>query len=212
MLASALGAGPGCNIVGFGGAMIETYKRGSTHAIEAEYDGLTEKSFAVIVTGDRVLQGSYPTLFTRLTSRFTERLVTSQKEVGASGFVPPLSIIEFQLLNPNWVAWNHEKVAQELGVDRLIVVEVYDYRLNEIGNSYLWDGTAAARVGVFEIEDADSPDFAFKKEIQVRFPSEQGLGPADVPENQVQAGLEKRFVDRVTWLFYEHQEPYYPEY
>lgn len=203
---------PGCNILGFGGAMIESYRRSSTRAVEAEYDGLRGKSFAVIVTGDRVLQGTYPTLFPRMTSRLTERLIEQREIMGITGFVPPLAVMEFQLSNPNWTAWNNDRVAEELGVDRLIVVEMYEYRLNEIGNAYLWDGLAAARVGVVELDGSTPTEFTFQKDIQVGFPNERGMGPEDLPQDQVQGNLDKRFVDRVTWLFYEHQEPYYPEY
>jgi hypothetical protein len=208
----AFAAAGGCNIVGFGGALVESYKRSSTHSVAEEYDGLRGRSFAVIVTSDRMLQGSHPTLLPRLTSRITQRLVEQQTLIGATAFVPPMTLLEFQLSNPNWVAWGYDRLAEELGVERLIVVELFDYRLHEIGNEYLWDGLAAARVGVVESDGLGSGDFVFSKEIQVRYPNQTGLGPQDMRLNQVQGMLENRFIDRVTWLFYKHEEPYYPEY
>lgn len=202
----------GCNIVAIAGLAAENYKRSSTHAVAAEYEGLYGKSVAVIVTGDRVLMGSHPTLFMRMNSRICERLLENRELTGITGFVPPLMLAEFQITNPNWTAWGYDRLAEELGVERLIIVEMYEYRLTEIGNQYLWDAMAAGRVGVVEADGAVPGEFAFRKEIQVRFPDEKGLGPEDFPGVQVQANLDKRFVDRVTWLFYEHQEPYYPDY
>lgn len=202
----------GCNILAIFGYAAESYKRSATHAVAAEYDGLAGKSFAVIVSGDRALLGSYPTLFTRLTSRITQRLVENRDAVGATGFVPPLSIAEFQITNPNWSAWGFDRLAEELGVERLIVVELQEYRLTEPGNQYLWDAVAWARVGVVEADGPTPSEFAFKQDIRVRFPDDKAMGPDDFPSAQVQGNLEKRFVDRVTWLFHEHQEPYYPEY
>jgi hypothetical protein len=39
-----------------------------------------------------------------------------------------------------------------------------------------------------------------------------GLGCGDFPEATVAERLQTRFVDRLVWPFYEHQEPYYPTY
>lgn len=207
-----LGLLTGCNIVAFAGLAAENYKRSSTHAIDAEYDEMRGKSFAVIVTGDRVLQGSNPTLYTRMCSRITERLVENRAINGVTGFVPPLAIAEFQITHPNWVAWGYDRLAKELEVDRLIVVEMYEYRLTEMGNQYLWDAMAAGRVGVVEAEGYNPGEFVYRKDVQVHFPDKQGAGPDDLKMDQVQGNIDKRFVDRVSWLFYKHQEPYYPDY
>lgn len=203
--------GSGCVIGAFIGGMAESYRRSSTYAVAAEYDGLQGKSYAVAVYGDRVLQGSQPTLLPRLTNRISLRLADSSL-TGASGFVPAQAVLELQFANPDWAGWSYERLAEEFGVDRLIVVEIYEYRLNEPGNAYLWDGLIAAKVGVVEADGPIPNEFSFSKDIQVRFPNETGMGPSDFTRQQVQAGVEQRFVDRVTWLFYEHQEAYYPEY
>jgi hypothetical protein len=212
LLAAASLAMSGCVLAAAAGGMAESYKRSSTHAVAGEYDGLTGKTFGVIVTGDRVLQGQYPTLFPRLMGRMIERLIDPANNVGASGVVPPIAMIEFQLTNPDWVAWSYPRLAEHLGIERIIVIEVLDYRLNEPGNAYLWDGLAAARIGVVEADGSTPTEFAFTKTVQVPYPTEKGMGPADINEQQVQAGLEQRLIDRASWLFYEHQEPYYPEY
>ena len=73
---------PGCGAVGFGGAMIESYRRQSTKAVEREYAGLTGKNFAVVVCADRSIQGEYPDMVVWLTSKLTERLVEHQDVVG----------------------------------------------------------------------------------------------------------------------------------
>jgi hypothetical protein len=208
----SLAALTACNIVAFAGLAAENYKRTSTHAVAAEYDDLRGNSFAVIVTGDRVLQASNPTLYTKMCSRITERLVENRSLIGVTGFVPPLTLAEFQITHPSWTAWGYDRLATELDVDRLIVVEMYEYRLTETGNQYLWDAMAAARVAVVEA-DSDTPgEFVYRKDIQVHYPDDQGVSPDDLQMNQVQGNIDKRFVDRVAWLFYKHQEPYYPDY
>lgn len=211
LLLSTLGSAPGCVVAAAVGGMAESYKRGSTHAVAADYTGLRGKSFAVIVSSDRVLQGNFPTLLPRMTSRITERLA-SYTETGVTGFVPAIAILEFQFSHPDWVTRTYDQLCEEFGVERLIVVDMYEYRLNEPGNPYLWDGVAAARVGVVEADGPLRGEFSYSKEIQVHYPDKKGMGPQDVGQAQVQSQLEHRFVDRVTWLMYVHQEPYYPEY
>lgn len=211
VLALPAAALAGCNVVGIFGAMAESYKRSSTRPVAAEYEGLDGKSYAVLVYADRVLQGSQPTLLPRLTNRISIRLANPEL-TGVTGFVPAQSVLELQFARPDWAGWSYERLAEEFGVDRLIIVELYEYRLNEPGNSYLWDGLIAARVGVVEADSTLPNEFAYSKDIQVRYPSQSAMGPQDLSRPQVQGGLEQRFVDRVTWLFYEHQEPYYPEY
>ena len=41
---------------------------------------------------------------------------------------------------------------------------------------------------------------------------DEGYTPADFSEPQIAAVLQSRFIDRASWLFYEHEEPYYPDY
>ena len=71
---------------------------------------------------------------------------------------------------------------------------------------------AAARVGVVEARGYAPNEYAFFKDVQVKYPDDTGLSPQDLTSQVVRSNLEKRFVDRVTWLLYDHQEPYYPEY
>jgi len=206
-----MGSLSGCWLPVAIGGMAESYKRSSTKTIPAEYEGLDGKSFAVLVYTDRVLQGNHPQLPTRLSNAITTELAQPGR-TGATGVVPVVAIVEFQLTRPDWTTWTYEQLAEEFGVDRLIVVELYEYRINEPGNAYLWDGLAAGRVGVVESDGALPGELAYSKDIQVHYPDSRGLGPTDMSARQVRGILERRFIDRVTWLFYEHKEPYYPDY
>src|SRR5690606_1148554 len=123
-----------------------------------------------------------------------------------------LAILEFQLSHPDWTTWSYEQLCEEFGVDALIVVEMFEYRMNEPGNSYLWDGYAAARVGLVDATGYAPNEFAFSKYVEVKFPDQKGYSPQEMTSQVVRSNLEKRFVHRVTWLFYDHQDPYHPDY
>jgi hypothetical protein len=87
-----------------------------------------------------------------------------------------------------------------------------EYRLNEPGNQYLWSGLATGTLDVYEADSPAPDEPAFQKPIRVAFPDKNGLGPNDIPRAGVATELGRRFVDRATWLFFKHEEPYYPKY
>ncbi|MHC4976776.1 MAG: hypothetical protein ACYTF7_09245 [Planctomycetota bacterium] len=199
----------GCWIPTMAGMMAESYKRTSTRPVEAEYVGIDGLTFAVIIAADRVIQTNAPDLVPQMTNSITERL---RLQSGATGYVPGPVVLQFQYANPGWAAMTYSELAQQFGVDRLVYVDLYEHRLYETGNSYLWDGQMAGTVGVIEADGAFADDFAFSRDIAVRFPDGTGFSPKDYSALQVDTVLRTRFLDRVTWPFYLHDEPYYPDY
>lgn len=209
LAALAVAAMAGCQAAQLVGGMVESYKHSSTRPVAAEYEGLSDHDFAVVIAADRSIQSSHPQVVPRLTTLITERLVSN---ADASGVVPPARVVQFQYNHPSWSAMTYGELAEEFGVDRLIIVDLYEYRLHEPGNAHLWSGSAAAQVGVVEPDGPLGDDFAFTKRVSVKFPDDPGYGKNDLTRSQVSSVLQSRFTDRVSWLFYEHEEPYYPEY
>lgn len=197
---------PACQVAS---VMVESYRRTSTRTVEAEYTDLAGKSFAVLIAADRMIQASQPQLVAQLTNAITERL---RAESGATGYIPGPVTLQYQYTNPGWEARTYGELAEEFGVDRVIFIDIYEFRLFETGNSYLWDGLLAGQVGVSEADGSFADSFAFARDVGVRFPDSTGYSQSDFNEVQIRAVLMSRFVDRVTWLFYDHQEPYYPDY
>ncbi len=199
----------GCIAAELVGGMVESYKKDSTREVLAEYTGLTDKTFAVVVSVDRVVLSERPELAGGLIVAISERL---KENTPAAGYVPPRRVIEFMAVNPKWIIMTPSELLQEFGVDRLVYVEVLDFRLHEPGNRYLWDGLASATLGILEAESPIPDDFVFRRQVTVKFPDAQGLTPTDVTQSVVATRLQTRLVDRIVWVCYNHQEPYYPTY
>jgi len=200
----------GCTAVGF---MAESYRRESTREVKAEYPGLEGKSFAVIVTADRMIEADHPGLVERLTAKITQRLSESTNIPKAGGFVPAKQVMRYLYDNPSWPARPLSELAKGLGgVDRLIYIELTEYRLNDPGNAYEWEGVATGNVAIVETDGIMPDAFSFEKVISVRFPDQRGTGPNQLDFTGVTSVLSARFIDRASWLFYNHQEPYYPDY
>lgn len=199
----------GCWIPALVGVMAESYRHTSTRKVPAEYLGVQGKSFAVVVSADRVLLTEHANLVPYFIANVSERL---RQFAGASGYVPPGTMMEYLTNNPRWSAIPYGEICEELEVDRLIVVEITEFRLHEPGNRYLWEGLAQAQVGVVEADGYSPDDFAFRRTLTVRFPDKKGYTPNDMDQRLVDSALRLRLVDRVSWLFYEHDEPYEPDY
>lgn len=211
MATAVLFSAGSCAVVGIAGAMADSYERTGTRKVFPEYEGLRNKSFAVIVAADRSIQAAEAGAVNRLTNGITNTLVANQQLVGFTGFVPGARVLEFQYNTPSWTSWDYSKLAEEFVVDRLIVVDLYEYRLQEPGNAHVWDGLIAARVGIVEA-DSGTDEFAFTKDFRIKYPDDVGYTPNEMSRGHVRAMLEKRMVDRVTWLTYEHEEPNVIEY
>lgn len=194
----------GCNIFGLVAPILANAEREGSHQVDAEYRGLDGKSFAVLVTAPAVIQANRPGLTARVAVLVSESLAGN---TNATGFVPGPRIVDYQYNRPNWVAKPLGEVAKELGVDRIIYVDISEYRLRDPGNQYVWEGVASALVGVVEADTSLPDDMAFQKRMEVKFPDASGYTPTDLPEGAVNTELTRRLCDRISWLFFTHEEP-----
>ncbi|MBL8875087.1 MAG: hypothetical protein JNM86_04745 [Phycisphaerae bacterium] len=216
-LASLLALGAtsltGCAIPALIGGMTESYRKTSTKEVKPETDVLEGKSFAVLVTADRSIEEMAPGISATLVARITQVLADPAHDAGTTGVVPPAMVIQYMYDHPGWRAKSMEDLAKDLGgVQRLVFVEISEFRTNEPGNKYIYDGVAAGSVAVVEADSKLSDYYSFERTILVKYPDEQGRRPEEIPEAAVRTELMRRFVDRVVWPFITHQEPYYPKY
>lgn len=192
--------------------IMDNYYRTSTKTVKAQYTKLEDKTFAVIISAGRGIETEAPGVPDEMLMRVSFRL--SQPVVGAAGVVPPLTVVKTLYDRPQWQAMTYQEIAKDLlcGVDRLVLIELEDFRLTDPGNAYEWNGVAAGRVLVIESDGVDPNQIVFEKYVSVKFPDKPGWTPQTMKDDLVISTLLSRFVDRATWLFYDHQEPYYPEY
>jgi len=206
----AVVAAPGCQLIG---GMAESARRSGSSDVRNEYDGLEGKSFAVVVAADRSIQMEHPGLVEYLTNQITARLAESTNKPRAGGYVPPKQVLKLLYDNPALTLRPKSEIAKRLGgVERLVWVDLFEYRLHDAGNQYEWDGAAAGTVAVVEIDGPLPDDFAWEKGVNVKFPGKTGLGPGQMDRSLVTSALAKRFTDRASWLFYDHEEPNEIEY
>ena len=194
----------GCVVPALIGGMAESHHRTGSTTYPAEYSRIEGKSFTVVCSASRVIEAEHPGITARITQRVNDRLIQNANPAYA---IPSNDLLTVLYNTPQWPAMTREDLAKLFGVERLIVIELIDYRLHEPGNQYLWDGAAAGVVSVFESDSGLPNDPIFEKSISIQFPDSSGYTRNDLPEAAVTAELSNRFVNRAAWLFYEHEEP-----
>lgn len=204
VMAAAAGI-PGCQLVGAIGANAE---HTGSHRVEAQIVALEGKSFAVLVLAGRSIQGEYPSLVDHLTQKITERLAKPEAAPRAAGYVPPADVLRYTNNTPGWALKSKEELGRALGgVERLVVVEVIEYRLTDPGNRYVWEGVASGTVSVYDATGPGSELALTEKATSARFPDSLGHVDEEMSGQVVNSALAARFVDRVSWLFTAHDEP-----
>lgn len=200
----------GCIIAGIAAVAGKAIEDSTPNIVPAEYEGLTGKTVAVVVSADRSAQAEFPTLVFELTRRINERLA---KQGQIAGYVSAADMALFMANNPQWPAMTRTDLAEALGgVERIVLVELYEFRLRDPGNRYLWNGVASGLAAVIEADSSLPEEYAFQQSFRVGFPDDSGRGPNDFGPGVVATALLQRTADRVAWLFAEHDEPRDIEY
>jgi hypothetical protein len=193
----------GCIIGAAIGGMAESAKRTGKHEVEPAYSGIAGHSFTVVVSADRLLEANTPGITARINERVNNRLI---QNAAPSFAIPSQDLLTVLYNTPQWTAMPRGEVAEMLGVERMIVIELIEYALHEPGNQYVWDGSAAAIVTVYESDSGFPDDPVFEKAIRIKFPDSSGFMRTDIPEAAVTSELSNRLINRISWLFYMHEE------
>ena len=202
-LTLALSNMSGCIVGATIGGIAESYHRTGTSEIEAEYTGLEGRSFAIVVSADRMIEGNNPGIAARINQRVNDRLIQNALPSHA---IPSADLLTVLYNTPQWPAMTRGEVADMLGVERLVVVELLEYTLHEPGNKYIWDGSASCVVTVYESDSGFPDDPVYEKALRVAFPDMSGLMRTEIPEAAVTSELSNRLTNRISWLFYTHEE------
>jgi hypothetical protein len=207
MLATAVFSSPGC-IAGAIGAIGQQIERGKKLDVPAAYDWLENNTVAVVVNADYATLVEHPGVVGNITANVSARIYQFVKDATV---LPTATVLNWQYRTPQWRALPYGEIAKELGVKRLVYIDLYEYRLNPTGNSYLWDGVAGAHVGVIEADGLAPDEFVYTTNIVEKFPDKEGVGRESARAEDIERGLLTKFVQRTSWLFYRHIEDKYPQ-
>ena len=154
----------GCGLEGLVGGMAQNFEYAKKIEVHPEYNGLGNESVAVIVQTDMATMYEYPNVDLLMASGVAGRL---QMHVEGVRVLDPRLVNSWQFRTPQWSALAFGEMAERLKVNRIVYIDVYEYRLNPPGNRYLWDGVCAANVSIIERDSYDPDMFVdtFRKQL-----------------------------------------------
>jgi hypothetical protein len=197
------GASGGCNILGFAAQAVGGDDKTKNVKVDAEYPKLAGKSVAVIVAADEDTLYQNPAAQLQIGRAVSRQIAADIKTVRIAD---PNQVNDFQRANPYWSTFSNKAILEALKVERLVYIDVAQFSTHEPGNSYEWRGMLVARVKVAEAEAANPSDFAYAQDVAARFPPDKPVGVLDSDDATIRAGLLGDFAQRVSWLFYNHEE------
>lgn len=206
-IASLLPLG-GCIIFGLSSAIGANIEKQKQIEVLAKYRGLENKSVAVLAHSDQRTAYEFPTAIPNIIGNL---VLILDKNVPGARVLDPRFSVSWMHQTPGWPTLPLAELANELDVDRVIVIDIFEYRLNPEGNSFLWDGVAGANIGVIERDGIDPDSFAEEFQVISKFPDMEGIGKSQAGPREIEIGLQKTFVDEVGFLFYDHAEEKYPD-
>lgn len=207
VVASGMGMG-GCVVGKLVGGMAQNFEYQKLIEVHPAYPDLEGQKVAVLVEADLSTLYEHPDVPLTIAANLSRRL---QQEVPGCTTVPAALVSEWQFRTPRWNTLPYGEIAANLKADRLVHIDLYEYRLHPPGNSWLWEGVCAANVGVVEPDGMDPDNFVEVFNVAVEFPGLQGVVREGATAGQVQTGLLTKFVEKSSWLFYTHLEPKYPD-
>lgn len=170
--------------------------------IPARYLGLANKRVAVLVAAHEYILFQNPQADRAVCQELTTRIAANVQGVSV---MDPDQIIEFQRKNPHWTTIPHGRLVKSLDVDRIVMVDLSEYRTNEPGNAYVWKGVLEAKVGVLEAESDDPDVLVFREHISVQYPENSNVGLVNTNEPTIEMGMLRTFGRDGGGLFYDHQ-------
>lgn len=172
-----------------------------TRTVPAEYPYLKDKSVAIAVWTDLDTQVEFPHARLELAEHLKAAMDGS---VTGAKFIPIREIVDYQNRDLDWDRADPAQMGEELGADRLVLVELSDFTTREADSPHLYRGRISANVKVYDTAVANSRP-AFRKLVETSFPPE---GPAEwgASDRAVRRGVMEAFATEVAGLFHDRKE------
>ena len=199
-MAAVLAAAAGCGVFQYATYVVAGGERPVT--VTAAYRGMENKSFAVLVAADEYSLFRHPQAQTNVC-----RAVSIAVAARVAGTQPmdPVQLAAFQRENPFWPTSPPGDLIERLGVDRLLLVSLVDYRLHERGNAHMWRGTIVANVDVIEADASDPNNSAYRATVKAVYPADTSVGMLNANDRAVELRVLEAFGRNLTNLFVDHE-------
>lgn len=192
-------ASAGCGALGF--VLHAAGEPLNRRFVKAPYGDLVGRKVAVMTAPTDDIRFYSPKASIRTTATITQRL---KAVIDPIQLVEPRQIERYQQDQPEWNTYAYSRLMKELGVDRLVYVDLTQWTLQEPGNRHVWQGRATGNIGVAEADGANPNGLAFHAIIRAMHPTNTTVGVLNADPQTIELGLLARFAAGTARLFYDH--------
>ncbi len=173
--------------------------------VKAAYPGLQDRKVAVLVSADDVVAMRYPQAPDEI-GRGVSRAVTA--ELPGTHLLTPDQIDTFTDTHKSWVSMPRSDVAKQLDVQRVVTIDLHEYRTREAGNAHIWLGVVKATIDVYEADGSEPDASIYRSIIEIVHPENQsvGAGVLNSDDRTIELGMVKQFSTMAAHLFADHVE------
>ncbi len=192
----------GCEAFGFVGQAVQPTPPPLN--VKAEYRGLENQKVAVLVDADQALLFEQP---------LVQREVCEAVSLKLTANVPGIQVIEarqvvdFQQRNLYWSTAAYADLAKRLGVTRLVLIELTEYRFRQPGQTDIWRGVISGSVAVAEADGSKPNDLVYDTPLTVAYPPDKPLGVLHADQRTIRQGTLDLFAHGVAGKFSDHKQP-----
>ena len=180
--------------------------------IQAAYQGLANHSVGVLIWADRSLLMDWPNLPLDMSTSVVSKLQAAQKDkvkdvLGVTYPYPPASYVKYQKDHPEIGNLPITTVAEKLGIDRLIYIEVNDLSTRSDNGVALYLGRMDCTLKIVEVKDGLGKIAYEEDGIRVQFPEKapkEGLLAAD--DRKIYAGSLDSMTTAITKRLLQHAD------
>ncbi|MBX2851467.1 MAG: hypothetical protein KTR15_06965 [Phycisphaeraceae bacterium] len=172
--------------------------------VKAQYLDLNNRSVAVVVSMSDYAEFNHPGAKQGICEEMVRRI---KANVPGVTLTSPNEVLQWQEDNPYWATRPPSMLINQLKVERLVLVEIGEYRTHEPGDKHVLRGVISASVNIVEAE-ADDPDnfgASFSKNTMYPEPGESKIGRVGDDEALIEVRTQIRFCESAAGLFYDHQ-------
>jgi len=176
-----------------------------TQEVDAAFPDLPGQKVVVFVFTDEQVQYEYPLARARLTKRIAAELENRIKGIQV---VNTEAVLKFQDEHTDWVAIDRTELAKQFGADYMLMVSVIRYTMRAPRSVSLYRGNVEADVSVYQasLPERRSCVWSSRDNITETYPEEATTGLLRKDAERIRVETERRFVDKLVKLFYDHEE------
>jgi len=172
--------------------------------VKGQYTDLANRSVAIVVSMSDYVEFNHPDAKRAITEEMARRI---QANVPGVTLTSPSEILQWQKDHAYWATRPPSMLIDQLKVERLVLVEIGEYRTHEPGDKHVMRGVISASINVVEAEAEDPDNFgaSFTKNTMYPEPGESKVGRVGDSEALIEMRTQIRFCESAAGLFYDHQ-------